>query len=234
MERRPRGRPRAEPVEVQRRRILDAARREFTERGYDATTVAGIAAAANVARPVVYDTVGDKEALLLAVAEEMSDQLVAAFDERFSRPEHVHGPLPEVIRDDLAWFVAWISADPAFIAITRLGTALTAQGPDPTTHARRRIEDRLTHLHVERSRRWGLERGESARLISLIVIALAEAVAFRTVVEPDWPPDVVADIAIEFATGGYLQVEGPGRAAADAFDRTVATTVTATAPDAPS
>lgn len=220
MDRRPRGRPRSEPVAVQRRRILDAARAAFTTVGYDAATVAHIAAAANVARPVVYDTVGDKEALLLAVAEEMSDELVAAFDERFARPEQVERPLGEVVRDDLAWFVAWIQAAPSFVTITRLSSALSAQGPDPAAHARRRIEDRLTELHVRRAERWGVERGESARIISLLVIALAEAVAFRIGVE-EWPADAAAAIAIEFATGGYLQIEGIGSEAADRFDALV-------------
>jgi AcrR family transcriptional regulator len=223
MDRRPRGRPRSEPVEVQRRRILDAARSAFTTVGYDAATVAQIATAANVARPVVYDTLGDKEALLLAVAEEMSDELVAAFDERFARPEQVERPLAEVVRDDLAWFVAWIRAHPSFVSVTRLSSALTAHGPDPAAYARRRIEDRLTQLHMRRAERWGVDRGESARIISLLVIALAEAVAYRIGVEEEWPAEAATAIAIEFATGGYLQIEGAGREAADRFDDLLAT-----------
>jgi AcrR family transcriptional regulator len=222
MERRPRGRPRAEPVEAQRRRILDAARAEFTNEGYDGATVARIAKAAGVARPVVYEAVGDKEALLRAVAEEMTDQLVAAFDERFAEPAHMERPLNEIVREDLAWFVARVRADPSFVTITRLSAALAASGPDPAADARRRIEDRLTALHMERAKHWGVERGESARVISLLVISLAEAIATRTGTQEDWPADAAAAIAIEFATGGYFQVEGDGRAAADAFDRDVA------------
>jgi AcrR family transcriptional regulator len=222
MERRPRGRPRAEPVEAQRRRIIDAAREEFTTRGYDNATVAHIAKSAGVARPVVYEAVGDKEAILRAVAEEMTDQLVAAFDERFAQPAHVEQPLSEVVREDLAWFVARVRADPSFVTITRLSAALAASGPDPAADARLRIEDRLTALHIERARHWGVERGESARVISLLVISLTEAIATRTGMHEDWPADAAAAIAIEFATGGYFQVEGDGRAAADAFDRDVA------------
>jgi AcrR family transcriptional regulator len=218
MEQRPRGRPRSEPVEVQRRRILDAARSAFSTVGYDAATVAQIATEANVARPVVYEAVGDKEALLLAVAEEMSEELVAAFDERVGGPEQVEQPVSEVVRDDLAWFVAWIRAHPSFVSITRLSSALAAHGPDPAAHARRHIEDRLTELHVRRAERFGVLRGESARIISMLVISMAEAVAYRIGVEDDWPADATAAIAIEFATGGYLQIEGHGREAADRFD----------------
>ena len=203
---------------MQRRRILDAARSAFTTVGYDAATVAQIATEANVARPVVYETVGDKENLLLAVAEEMSEELVTAFDERFARPGQVELPLSEVVREDLAWFVAWIRAHPSFVNITRLSSALAAHGPDPAAHARRRIEDRLTELHIRRAQRWGVQRGESARIISLLVISLAEAVAYRLDVEDSWPAEATAAIAIEFATGGYLQIEGAGMEAANRFD----------------
>jgi AcrR family transcriptional regulator len=216
-----RGRPRAEPVEEQQRRIVAEARRAFSARGYDGVTVAEIAAAANVARPAVYEAVGDKEAILLAVAEQMTAELIDAFDARLAAIEHLDRPLSQVLRDDLAWFVDWIRADPSFVAITRLSGALAAQGPDPVTHARQRMEDRLTELHIERATRWGVDRGESARVISLLVMALAEAIAYRTSREDGWPPEAAAAIAIDFAIGGYLQVEGPGSAAADDFDRLV-------------
>jgi AcrR family transcriptional regulator len=217
-----RGRPRAEPVEEQQRRIIAEARKAFSARGYDGVTVAEIATAANVARPAVYEAIGDKEALLLAVADQMTTELIEAFDARLAAVEHLDRPLREVLRDDLAWFVQWISAEPSFVAITRLSGAMAAQGPDPVTHARQRMEDRLTALHVERAARWGVHRGESARVMSMLVMAVAEAIAYRTSREESWPSDVAADVAIDFAIGGYLQVEGPESQAADAFDRLVA------------
>jgi AcrR family transcriptional regulator len=55
---------RQEQAEATRQAILDAARALFIERGYARTTVADIAAAAHVAVPTVYASVGTKPAVL--------------------------------------------------------------------------------------------------------------------------------------------------------------------------
>ena len=55
---------RQEQAEATRQAILDAARALFIERGYAGTTVADIAAAARVAVPTVYVSVGPKPAIL--------------------------------------------------------------------------------------------------------------------------------------------------------------------------
>jgi AcrR family transcriptional regulator len=55
---------RQEQAETTRQAILDAARALFIERGYARTTVADIAAAARVALPTVYVSVGTKPAIL--------------------------------------------------------------------------------------------------------------------------------------------------------------------------
>jgi AcrR family transcriptional regulator len=55
---------RQEQAEATRQAILDAARALFIERGYAGTTVADIAAAARVALPTVYVSVGKKPAIL--------------------------------------------------------------------------------------------------------------------------------------------------------------------------
>ncbi len=55
---------RREGAEATRQAILDAARALFVERGYPRTTVADIAAAARVAVPTVYASVGTKSEIL--------------------------------------------------------------------------------------------------------------------------------------------------------------------------
>jgi len=65
--------------EASRRKIMDAARRLFVERGYDATRPQDIARAAGVANGTFYLHFPDKEAAFLAFAEEAQDALVARY-----------------------------------------------------------------------------------------------------------------------------------------------------------
>lgn len=60
---------RAEQAAATRRDVLSAAREEFVSNGYSATTVADIAARANVSLDTVYATVGRKPALLRELVE---------------------------------------------------------------------------------------------------------------------------------------------------------------------
>ncbi|WP_432542257.1 TetR/AcrR family transcriptional regulator [Kineococcus sp. SYSU DK002] len=60
---------RTEKARATRRRVLDAACQLFTERGYGATSVRRIAAAAGVAEQTVYFTFGTKAAVLAGVLD---------------------------------------------------------------------------------------------------------------------------------------------------------------------
>jgi AcrR family transcriptional regulator len=58
---------RAEQAQRRRERIVEAARALFLERGFAATTIAGVAEAAHVAPETVYAAFGGKAGLLEAV-----------------------------------------------------------------------------------------------------------------------------------------------------------------------
>ena len=58
---------RAEHSALTRRRILDAAARLFSERGYLGTTLSGVAAAAGVSVQTLYNAIGSKATLLKSV-----------------------------------------------------------------------------------------------------------------------------------------------------------------------
>ena len=63
---------RAQQAAATRAAIVDAARTLFTSRGYAATSIDDVAAAAGVARRTVYLSVGSKRDLLLALLERMA------------------------------------------------------------------------------------------------------------------------------------------------------------------
>ncbi len=68
-----------------RAQILAAARRVIEEQGFAATTIEGIAAAAEVAAGSVYNYFGSKNALLAALWWDVARETLAAADERVRR-----------------------------------------------------------------------------------------------------------------------------------------------------
>ena len=204
---------------VQRARILDAAREQFAELGYDAATVASIAETAQVSRAVVYELLGDKEALAAAVAESVADELGEALGRRFSAPTSADRSLEELIVEEVTWFMDLVHSDPTRIALIRMAGHLGSPGAGASERARRGVEDHLTALHQERYRAYGMERNEGARLLAVMVLSLMEAVGFRAASEPDWPDAESTQLVAQFVLGGYLRVEGSGREAMEAFER---------------
>ncbi len=78
-------------AEETRQRILAAARRLFTTRGYGATTIEAIAEKAGVAAPTVYAGFGAKRGILLALLDQMArdadvDRLNAALADETADP----------------------------------------------------------------------------------------------------------------------------------------------------
>lgn len=70
--------------ETHRREILEAAERVFAVKGYEAATVEEIAREAEFATGTLYNFFEGKEALFLAVADRILDDLVARFDEEIA------------------------------------------------------------------------------------------------------------------------------------------------------
>lgn len=222
-----RGRPRSEPFEDQRARVLEAARLLFTRDGYDATTVAEIARQADVPRPVVYETVGDKPAVLAMVADQVADELIAAFGERLgaidahlgaTEQEGVRSPAA-LVRDTVAWFTTQVRLDPSIVAVVRLSALLPAEQGHGAHRARRGIEDLLTTVNqtVLPDRPGGNE--PSARMLALMIVAMTEAVAYRAA-EEDWSSDSVAGLIAAMTLGGFRQAleTRSGREAVRRFD----------------
>src|SRR5690606_9479735 len=121
-----------------------------------------IAAAAGVPRAVVYETVGDKQALLTAAADEVANELIAALDAHFDASDVRTRPLAELVGDDVRWFVELVRSDPAIPAMVRLSGRVARGDDDPVARARQRIEDRLTERHRQRAEALGFDIGESA------------------------------------------------------------------------
>ncbi|HTI96080.1 MAG TPA: TetR/AcrR family transcriptional regulator [Rudaea sp.] len=113
------------PKDQQKRAaILDAAKRLFVERGYNATSMDAVASAASVSKLTVYSHFGDKDALFAeAVRCKCEEQL----------PAHIFtadlkGPLREQLLEIARAFFALVTSDDA-LAVHRTVIANVQQTP---------------------------------------------------------------------------------------------------------
>ncbi|MFI6844335.1 TetR/AcrR family transcriptional regulator [Kitasatospora sp. NBC_00085] len=86
------GVPRAE----RERQVLAAATEEFGRRGYEATTVAAVAARVGVTKPLLHQYFGSKQNLYLACLDPVGDRLLDAV--RTAMAEHPAGAPPTSLR----------------------------------------------------------------------------------------------------------------------------------------
>jgi AcrR family transcriptional regulator len=99
------------PIEVRREQVLDAALDLISEQGYSAVTMDGIARAADIAKPVVYNAFPGRAALLHALLDRESERGFRALAEAM--------PPQPADADPVDIFMAWlrslanaIAADP--------------------------------------------------------------------------------------------------------------------------
>jgi AcrR family transcriptional regulator len=122
----PRGRhglPRELVERSQRERLLAAAVRVTTAKGYAATTVADVLAEAGVGRESFYELFADKRDCMLAAHAILIDDLERTVREAYARS----GAWPERFRWALAAALEWFAADPeasrfAVVELTSAGT----------------------------------------------------------------------------------------------------------------
>jgi AcrR family transcriptional regulator len=95
------------PTEERRALIVEAAGRLFGDRGYDATRLDDVAAAAGVTKPILYRHFRDKRALYLALLERHREDLST-----FAGRMPAHGTLEARLRVVLDAWVAYVEAHP--------------------------------------------------------------------------------------------------------------------------
>jgi AcrR family transcriptional regulator len=124
----PRGRhglPRETVTRSQRERLIAGAVRATAAKGYEATSVADILAAAGVGRATFYELFEDKEQCFLAAHDVLIDDLFARTSEAYQRP----GAWPERVRNGLAAMLDWFASDTdiarvTLIEVVNIGPAL--------------------------------------------------------------------------------------------------------------
>ncbi len=167
----PRKRPNRRRVsaDATRQEILLAARRLFAERGFARTSVADIAEEAGVSIPTIYASVGQKHAIVIALAGSIELGIGAAETrtlvttgtdpvEMIAAGTHLNRVLQERFGDILEALRSGASVEPAVAAAVADGSQMHRFGAT-------RLADRLEELGALRS---GLAVREAADVIALL------------------------------------------------------------------
>jgi AcrR family transcriptional regulator len=112
------GVPREQVADIQRSRLLAGAVEAIEHEGFAAATVAHITARARVSRRTFYDLFEDREACVLAVA----DDVLAALAEELGRAELAELAWRERIRAGLTVVLGFFDREPALARICVVGT----------------------------------------------------------------------------------------------------------------
>lgn len=177
---------RAQSIADRKARILDAARTIISSEGYDALTTRGIADAAGLTVPTLYNLVGDKAAIISAMATASIEELWGRLrlDERASPLAMADTILDEAF--------AQILADAGFnranmIALERLGIAFAYHPTrdDPGAMAARRSVEMAQHACLAAQ-----ETGELRGTIDAQTLAVQMFAVYRASLD-DWLHEVI-------------------------------------------
>jgi AcrR family transcriptional regulator len=192
------------PAEQRRLLILDAAAREFAERGYTAASVDEIATAAGVVKSVVYDHFGSKRELHLALLEQHARDLI---DHAVRRTV---GDAPEqLLRTNTEAFFEWVEAHP-------YGWRMLFRDPpaDPQIEAAHRQIHQggleaiaaLVALAPQLDLAVRLPRTQANELIAQTIKSTNDGLAAWWYDHPDMPRRAVAGLATELLWRGLAAI----------------------------
>ena len=181
-----------------RRVIMGAAMEEFARRGYHAASLEGIARAAGVSKPVIYDHFSSKQELHVALLEDQLRELLGHVGARV--PED--GPPGVRLRRGIEAFFGFVEEHPyAWRTLFRE----TAGGPE-VAEAHRRIQEASTAFCaglLAREPFFGREgdpaRERAVELLAEMLKSGLNGLAAWWYERPDVPREQLVDVATSFA-----------------------------------
>lgn len=141
------GRTLAERRAERRRALLDAALDRFAEKGYPATTIEEICRAASVSTRNFYEEFDNREALLIALYQELLDRMVLAVNEGADGLPPIEDKVRAMAlstRARIGAFVRVCTDDPRIARVALLETV----GVSPAVEARRRAAHRMFASYI--------------------------------------------------------------------------------------
>lgn len=206
------GRPRARPLEVDRRHVLDAARALCAERGFDGTSVEAIAQRASVARPSVYEQFGSRQELMAATVEDAADLLSERVTKALAEPGE---RWPDAVRHTFEALFTLVEEEPDALTVLFLAEQSSAFSPESGLgSARKRVIGEVAAVAREHWRIEGHEVDLAADLLALMLFTLGDAVARRQIAD-GLDKAALIKLLTTFTIGGVVTVtDEPGTLAA--------------------
>lgn len=195
------GRPRAQPLEEQRRSVLDAARAVFAQSGFHGATIESVARLSGTPRPTVYELFGSKDDLFAAVVDDSADRVYKRLSASFT--ESIDYELDAFVRHNFTAVFDLFEHDRD--AVTVLLNAEHGTEDRPTQApalVRRRVLHEITEFTRSRWEVLGVEIGDAAEVMAIMFFRMAEGLALRQADDPGWDREAFIDLLTEFTLGG--------------------------------
>jgi AcrR family transcriptional regulator len=175
------------PPEERRGQILDATVKLIATRGYEAVSMEGIARAAGVTKPVVYDLFGSLADLLDALLAREEERALLQLAELMPTPDPDADP-EQLLIDGLGAFMSAVQARPDSWHLSLMPTqAMPAAVRKTVERDRTQIATQLQSIV-----RWGLARLDvpikDAEMLVETIIFLAEEAARKHLDDPERYP----------------------------------------------
>lgn len=171
------------PPEERREQLLDATLKLIAKYGYEGVTMEGVARAAGVTKPVVYDLFGTLADLLEALLEREEERALYQLAELMAPPGEDADP-ESVLVDSLKAFMAAVEARPdAWSLILTPPEAMPGRMREVVERERSQIATQLESVV-----RWGLDKLtteiEDVELLVETIILLVESGARQHLADP--------------------------------------------------
>ena len=195
------GRPRALPVEEQRRQVLDAARTVFAQHGFHGATIEAVARLSGTPRPTVYELFGTKDDLFVVVVDDAAERVVSRLSESFGESEEFS--LEAFVRHNFAAVFDLFEQDrDAVMVLLNAEQGVVDRPTSAPADMRTQVLQQVSEFTRSRWGVLGLDVGASAEIMALIFFRMAESLAVRRISDPGWDREAFIDLLTQFTIGG--------------------------------
>lgn len=180
--------------------LLDAATAQFAEKGYEATSISGIARAAGVSDGLLYRYFADKRALLSAVLERLFERIIQRTTNAVHGVDGFENRLKQFVLSQLSIFQE--EPDLCRLYIRELRNSGSFRG-SPLFHMTKRYTDLLVHIVEEGVAAGEVKPDTDPRLLRDVIFGGIEHVALHLLVGgiPLEIPETSRRLARMFAHG---------------------------------